>query len=134
MTGVVVDTSAAVAILTDEIHGDALAASLADAEVRLMAAPTMVELGFVIESRLGPAGRAVVTQFVAASAIDIVPFGADLAELALEGWRRYGKGHHPAQLNHGDCFTYALALERALPVLCTGQDFSRTDIDVRTPS
>lgn len=132
MTGLVVDTSAAVAIITDETHGDQLAGILAGAEIRLMAAATLVELGIVIESRLGPAGQAVVSQFLSASEIDIVPVGADLAELALQGWRRYGKGRHPAQLNYGDCFTYALAIQRSLPVLCTGEDFARSDAAVLT--
>lgn len=53
-----------------------------------------------------------------------------IAERESLGWRRFGKGRHPAALNLGDCFTYALAAEQGLPVLCTGNDFSQTDLAV----
>ena len=58
---------------------------------------------------------------------------ADLAARAMSGWRRYGKGRHPAGLNFGDCFTYALAERTGHPVLCTGDDFAATDITVVRP-
>jgi ribonuclease VapC len=55
---------------------------------------------------------------------------ADAADRALSAWRRYGKGRHPAGLNYGDCFVYALADRTGFPVLCTGDDFARTDLEV----
>ena len=58
---------------------------------------------------------------------------ADLATRAMSGWRRYGKGRHPAGLNFGDCFTYALAERTGHPVLCTGDAFAATDITVMRP-
>jgi ribonuclease VapC len=61
------------------------------------------------------------------------PVDADLAARAMSGWRRYGKGRHPAGLNFGDCFTYALAERTGHPVLCTGDDFAATDITVVRP-
>ena len=130
----VVDTSAAVAVLTGEPGGDELAVHLENAVARLMSAAIRVEFGIVIEVRLGPAGQDVVDRFLREAKIDIVPVDADLAARAMSGWRRYGKGHHPAALNFGDCFTYALAERTGHPVLCTGDDFAATDLVVLRPA
>jgi ribonuclease VapC len=129
----VVDTSAAVAIILGERGCDELTAHLEDALARLMPAAILVELGIVIEARLWPAGQDVVDRFLRDAKIDIVPVDADLAARAMSGWRRYGKGRHPAGLNFGDCFTYALAERTGHPVLCTGDDFPMTDIAVLRP-
>lgn len=61
--------------------------------------------------------------------IDIEPVSAAQAAVAAEAYRRYGKGHHPAGLNLGDIFAYALARERGVPLLFKGDDFSQTDIE-----
>jgi ribonuclease VapC len=129
----VVDTSAAVAIVLGEPGSDELAAHLENALVRLMPAAIRVELGIVIEARLWPAGQDVADRLLRDAKIDVVPVDADLADRAMSGWRRYGKGHHPAGLNFGDCFTYALAERTGHPVLCTGDDFAATDIAVVRP-
>jgi len=129
----VVDTSAAVAVILGEPGGEELAAHLDHALVRLMPAAIRVELGMVIEARLWPAGQDVVGRFLRDARVDVVPVDADLAERALSGWRRYGKGRHPAGLNFGGCFTYALADRTGHPVLCTGSDFAATDITVVRP-
>lgn len=130
----VVDTSAAVAVILGEPGGEELADHLEDALTRMMPAAIRVELGIVIEARLGPAGQDVVDRFLRDAKIDIVSADADLAARAMSGWRRYGKGRHPAGLNFGDCFTYALAERTGHPVLCTGDDFAATDITVVRPS
>jgi ribonuclease VapC len=129
----VVDTSAAVAVILGELGGEELAAYLEDALIRLMSAAIRVELGIVIEARLWPAGQDVVDRFLRDAKVEIVPVDSDLAERAMSGWRRYGKGRHPAGLNFGDCFTYALADRTGHPVLCTGNDFDTTDITVVRP-
>jgi ribonuclease VapC len=129
----VVDTSAAVAVILSEPGGEELAAHLEAAVARLMPAVIHVELGIVIEARLWPAGQDVVDRFLRDAKVDIVPVDEDLAARALSGWRRYGKGRHPAGLNFGDCFTYALAERTGHPVLCTGDDFVVTDITVVRP-
>lgn len=129
----VVDTSAAVAIVLGEPGGDDLAAYLENAVARLMSAAIRVELGIVMEARLRPAGQDVVERFLRDARIDLVPVDTDLAERAMSGWRRYGKGRHPAGLNFGDCFTYALAERTGHPVLCTGDDFAATDLPVLRP-
>jgi len=129
----VVDTSAAVAVIIGEPGSEELAVHLEDALSRLMSAAIRVELGIVIEARLWPAGQDVVDRFLRDAKVDIVPVDRDLAARAMSGWRRYGKGRHPAGLNFGACFTYALAERTGHPVLCTGEDFAATDIAVVRP-
>jgi ribonuclease VapC len=130
----VVDTSAAVAVITGEPGSDELAVHLENAVARMMSAAIRVELGIVIEARLWPAGQDVVDRFMRDAKIDIVPVDADLAARAMSGWRRYGKGRHPAALNFGDCLTYALAERTGHPVLCTGDDLAATDVAVLRPA
>ena len=126
----VVDTSAAVAVLFDEPGADELIEALESTSVRVMSAATQVELGIVVEARLGPAGIDVVPRFIRDAGVDVVVVDADNAERALGGWRRFGKGRHRAGLNLGDCFVYALADQTGYPVLCTGDDFGATDVEV----
>lgn len=133
-TSLVIDTSAAVAVILGEPGSDELGARLQDAFTRLMPTAIRVELGIVIEARLWPAGQDVVDRFFREAEIEIVSVDADLADRAMSAWRRYGKGRHPAGLNFGDCFTYALAERTGNPVLCTGDDFAATDIAVVRPS
>jgi ribonuclease VapC len=131
---VVVDTSAAVAVILGEAGGDQLAEHLENAAARLMSAAIRVELGIVIEARFWPAGQDVVERFLRDAQVDIVPVDADMAARAMSGWRRFGKGRHSAGLNFGDCFSYALAERSGHPVLCTGDAFAATDIDVIRPA
>jgi ribonuclease VapC len=130
----VIDTSAAVAVILGEPGSAELADYLENAVVRLMSAAIRVELGIVIEARLWPAGQDVVDRFLRDAKINIAEVDADMAARAISGWRRYGKGRHPAGLNFGDCFTYALAERTGHPVLCTGNDFAATDVAVVRPS
>lgn len=129
----IVDTSAVVAIIFSEAGSDELATHLEDALARLMPAAIRVELGIVVEARLGPAGQDIVDRFLRDAHVEIVPVDVDLADRAMSGWRRYGKGRHPAGLNYGDCFTYALADRTGYPVLCTGDDFAATGLIVVRP-
>jgi ribonuclease VapC len=122
-----------VAVILGEPGSEELAVHPEDALTRLMPAAIRVELGIVIEARLWPAGQDVVSRFLRDARVDIVPVDADLAARALSGWRRYGKGRHPAGLNCGGCFTYALAERTGHPVLCTGDDFAATDLTVMRP-
>jgi ribonuclease VapC len=131
--GLVVDTSAAIAVLTGEVGGDWLREILSESRRSVMPAATYLELGIVIESRLGLAGTGVAARFVRDAAVEIVDVSAQAAERALEGWRRFGKGRHPASLNFGDCIVYGTALELDLHILCTGDDFARTNVAVLRP-
>lgn len=131
--GVVVDTSAAVAVLIDEPGAERLRHELAEARHSVMPAATYLELGMVIESRLGPTGTGVAARFIRDAEIEVIEVTARAAERALEGWRRFGKGRHPAGLNFSDCLVYGTAAELDLPILCTGNDFAQTDAAVLRP-
>jgi ribonuclease VapC len=130
VSGIVIDTSAAITILLREDGAELALAALDDADPRLISTATMVELGIVLEARLGPIGASVAERFVRDGGIDVVPFDRTHLDRALEGWRHYGRGRHAAGLNMGDCFTYGLAVDAAFPVLCFGTDFARTDLEV----
>lgn len=131
--GTVIDTSAVVAVLLAEPGSDALVRHLDEPGPRLMSAATRVELGIVMEARLGRAGADAVDRLLEDADVEVVPFDTDAADRALSAWRRFGKGRHRAALNLGDCYTYALADQTGLPVLCTGDDFASTDLTVVRP-
>lgn len=129
MTSLVVDTSALVAMAVREPGADRVSALLLEAESACVSAPTMLELGMVLESRI-PRAVGIASRLLRDARIDVVPFDEQLAGRAMDAFRRFGKGRHPAALNFGDCCTYALAEERGLPILCVGDDFRRTDLPV----
>jgi ribonuclease VapC len=124
----VVDTSALVAILLREPEADGFAGCLVDAPVRLMSAVTRVELSFVIEGRSRAAGRAELERLLRNLPIEIAAVTPQQADIAIDAFRRFGRGRHRAALNIGDCFSYALAKTLDLPLLFKGSDFIHTDI------
>ncbi len=126
----VIDTSALVALLNMEPEAARLAAALEADPVRLISAATVLEAGLVIESRYGPDGARELELLLAKAACRIEAVSAEQAELAREAWRRYGKGRHPAGLNFGDCFSYALSRSSGEALLFKGDDFVHTDIAV----
>ncbi len=126
----VVDTSAVMAVLLDEPEGPEIARALDASNNNVMSSASLVEAMIVAESRLGPGGGNLVERLIREAAVTIVPVTADTALDAVDGWRAYGKGRHPAGLNFGDCFTYALAYRRGNRILCTGSDFAQTDMSV----
>ncbi len=130
MTGgpVVVDTSALMAVLFAEDDALVYAQALESATRLRMAAPTWVESMQVITARRGDLGQAGLAELLSRLDVEIVPCDADLARLAYQAWCRFGKGRHPAGLNFGDCFSYALAKQRGEPLLFKGGDFSLTDL------
>ena len=83
----------------------------------------------VIESRKGEAGGRELDLLLYRGRIEVVALDQDQAEIARLAWRRFGKGRHPAALNYGDCFAYALAKSRRVALLFTGNDFDQTDIE-----
>lgn len=124
----VIDTSAVVAILFDEEDRDRYVSAIDGASIRLVSAVTRVELSFVIEGRKHQAGRERLERFFAMTAAEIVAVTPQQAMLAIDAFRTYGKGRHPANLNIGDCFSYALASATGHPLLFKGNDFVQTDI------
>lgn len=124
----VIDTSALAAILFDEPECESFLRWIAADEIRLIAAPTRVETGVVLEARKGQHGRSALELLIREAEVETVPFDSEHAELALDAWRRFGKGRHEAGLNFGDCFAYALAAASGEPLLFKGDDFSKTDV------
>ena len=124
----VIDTSAIVAIAFDEPEAAAFERRIAGDFVRVISAATLLEAAVVIEARLGEAGGSELDLWLHRLGVEIVAVSPDHADLARRAWRRYGKGRHPAGLNFGDCFSYALAVLTQEPLLFKGEDFSKTDI------
>jgi ribonuclease VapC len=124
----IVDTSAIVALLYEEPEASVMEESLAAANRTMMSAASIVEAGMVCEGRGGAPAAARLDALLSRIQVEIVPFSAEHAALAIDGWRRYGKGRHPASLNLGDCFAYALAKSRNEPLLFKGEDFAQTDV------
>ena len=94
----------------------------------MISAATLVETTIVVESRLGADGVLRLEQLLRTAEVATVAVDEVQARAASDAWRAFGKGRHPAALNLGDCFTYALAQVRDEPILCVGDDFARTDI------
>ena len=124
----VIDTSAILAIFLDEPEAADLERRIAADPVRLISAATLVEAAIAIEARLGDPGGREFDLWLHRLDAETVPVDAEQAEMARRAWRRFGKGRHPAGLNYGDCFAYALAATRGEPLLFKGDDFSRTDL------
>jgi ribonuclease VapC len=124
----VIDTSALAAIFFHEPERDAFRKAIVAASSRLISAATVLEAGMVIEGRRGGGAGREFDLFIVRVQIQIVPVDAEFADLARSAWRKYGKGRHPAGLNFGDCFSYALAKATGEPLLAKGTDFAKTDI------
>lgn len=122
---IVVDTSALLAILKNEPDADACQRVLETTATILIAASTLTEAMIVAGQKGLLAGLTALLDDVAVECIPLSEVGARQAAAAYAIW---GKGIHPAGLNFGDCFAYALAKERNCPLLFVGNDFSQTDI------
>jgi ribonuclease VapC len=124
----VLDTSAIVAILSNEPERERFVGLIGASASRRLSAANRVEATLVIEGRKRDAGRADLDLFLSEAEVEVVPVTLEQAGLACQAFRRYGKGRHPAGLNFGDVFAYALAKVTGEPLLFTGDDFARTDI------
>lgn len=126
----VLDTSALVAILTGEPEQTAFIKVIEQADVCLLSAASHVEAALVMEVRHGAAGVHDLGRLLDRAGCQIVAVDAEQASIARSAFQRYGKGRHPAGLNFGDCFAYALAVARGEPLLFKGNDFGQTDVPV----
>jgi ribonuclease VapC len=126
----VIDTSALAAIFFAEPERPSFLHAITDAGSRLISAACVLETGIVLEARQGEAAGREFDLFVVRANLQIVAVDAEQADLARSAWRKYGKGRHPAALNFGDCFSYALAKFSGEPLLAKGTDFGLTDIPI----
>lgn len=124
----VVDSSALIAILLNEPDAGPIRTAFDHDEVRLVSAATLLEAAMVIESRKGEGGGRDLDLLIIKSKIDVVPVDESQVDEARRAWRRFGRGRHPAALNYGDLFSYALARTTGQPLLFKGDDFARTDV------
>jgi ribonuclease VapC len=126
--GVVLDSSAIMAMICRESRAMALADSLERTRPRLVSSATVLECALVLHQRFGSNGDVLLDEFLREFRIEVVAFDGEQLQCARDGARRFGRGRHAAALNFGDCFSYALATARGLPLLYVGNDLSHTDV------
>ena len=126
----ILDSSVIVAIALREPHHEELVGKLRAAGTLGIGAPTLTEAGMVLSARLGVEPQALLDRFLRDFGVVPLAFGEEHWREALEAFRRFGKGRHPAALNFGDCLSYAMAKLAGHPLLFIGEDFSQTDLEV----
>ena len=125
----VIDTSAILAILLRESDAEQMTKAIRDSRTRLVPALVLLEASIVLLARHGEPGWRMLDEFRVAAALDIIAFDGPRMLVAREAFRRFGKGRHRANLNFGDCVSYASAISEAMPLLFKGNDFRLTDIE-----
>lgn len=126
----ILDSSAIVAIALQEVGYEPVLAAIAGAESVAVGAPTLVEASIVLSARLDRDARPLVSRLREEAGWSVIAFDEVHWSLALDAWLRFGRGRHDAQLNFGDCLAYATARLAREPLLCLGDDFTRTDLDL----
>lgn len=125
----IVDTSALIAVLTGEPDRDALLEAVTAADERAMSAASYLEAAIVVDALGDPVKSRRLDELLAALDIAVVDVTAEQARVARTAYRDFGKGSgHPARLNFGDLFAYALATDTGQPLLFKGGDFGHTDV------
>ena len=126
----IIDSSALVAVFVREPAAEPIRLRLEQETSVRIGAPTLVETSIVVESKAGLGGRALLGQLLDELAITLVPFEETHARVAIDAYSRFGKGYHPAALNYGDCMAYAIARVAGEPLLCLGNNFALTDLEL----
>ena len=124
----IVDSSAIVAIFFQEPGFETLITKLTEAKEIGIGTPTLVECSIVLSARLNKDARGLLTRFLKEMNVVTIPFTELHYETAVSAWLKFGKGRHPAQLNFGDCMSYATAKLAGMPLLFIGDDFTHTDL------
>jgi ribonuclease VapC len=124
----VVDTSALVAIFLLEPEAEQFAHAILEAPRAAISAANLLEAGIILDSRIGHQDSSELDEFIVNVGLEVEPVTLDQVRVARHAYRTYGSGNHPAGLNFGDCFAYALAKSAGLSLLFKGDDFTRTDI------
>jgi ribonuclease VapC len=125
----IVDSSALLAVIVNEDDEPKYSAALIDAPVLRMSAANWVDAAIVVDSHKNPAAVVRFENLVDVSQLRVEPITIEDAYRARAAYANYGRGHHPARLNYGDCFAYALAKRCGEPLLFKGNDFTQTDIE-----
>lgn len=125
----IVDSSALLAVILNEDDEPRFAAAMIDASVLRMSAANWVEAAIVVDSHRNPMAQVRFEDLIDALRLEIEPVTVEDAYRTRTAYSDYGRGHHQARLNFGDCFAYALAKRRGEPLLFKGDDFSQTDIE-----
>lgn len=128
----VIDSSALLAILSNEPEAAEFASAIAAASSRLLSAASLLETAIVVEARYGSAGGEKLDALIETAGIQLETVTPEQVAIARVAFRTYGKGRHPASLNFGDCFAYALAKAKDEPLLFKGSDFALTDLRTGT--
>lgn len=126
----VVDTSALLAVLFDEPEAEVFARAIAGAEVSRISTANLLEAGIVADCQTDARTGRQLDALVADLGLRIEPVTEEQVGIARQAYLDFGRGNHPAKLNFGDCFAYALAKASGEPLLFKGDDFGQTDIDV----
>lgn len=126
----VLDTSAVVAIFLNEPERERFLHLALEAPTLTMSAASVLECAIMLEAKRGEAAGREFDLFLVKLKVDIAAVTSEHMEIARLAWRQFGKGRHPAGLNFGDCFCYALAKSIGQPLLAKGDDFRLTDLDV----
>ena len=126
----IIDTSAVIAVIGKEPGHDQIIHRLAGSTQTGIGAPTCLEAGMVLVARFGARGKTALARFLQENQVDVLPFGDAHRGIALDAFSRFGKGRHPAALNFGDCCSYATATVAREPLLCIGDDFPQTDLEL----
>jgi ribonuclease VapC len=124
----VIDSSAILALLFNEPEADDVEIAIDEDPIRLMSVASGLEAAIVVEARLGAAGGREFDLLLHKARIELVAVTSEQMEVGRTAWRRFGRGRHEANLNFGDCFSYALAAVSGEPLLFKGDDFSKTDV------
>lgn len=125
----VIDTSALLAILQDEPERHSFNEAIEADDARSLSTASFLETSMILESRFGADGVRDLDYFIARAQISLLSVDAEQARIARDGFRKYGKGRHPAGLNFGDCFSYALSRSLEQSLLFKGNDFPQTDVE-----
>lgn len=125
----VIDTSALVAIITRESVAERLVVAVDADATRLVSAGTVIEASLVLLGRYGESGDSLLDRLLREIRVELVSVDDEQVTLARDAALRFGRGRHEAALNFGDCFSYALAIACAEPLLFVGDDFARTDVE-----
>lgn len=125
----IIDSSAVLAILLQESDGRRYLRAVLDAEPRRMSVSNWLEASMVVDRRGNALAVNWLEDFMRNARIELMPVSVSQATIARRAWSTFGRGVHPARLNYGDCFAYALAKETREPLLFKGNDFAQTDVE-----